>query len=932
VKIVAAVQANFPLPTAYCLLPTMKEVLPSGTNIARYQISSCISSQGLGEVYLAKDTSTELEVALKVFPSRLVDEQRIRRRFVKIYSGVAAIRHRNIGEIYEGKIDEGDRPYVAMELVKGQSLDQVDSGKKMALKEIVAVAFQIADALEASHAVGWLHLAIRPSNLILTEAHQIKILDFGQALAFPPALIRKTLDPSEITLIPTYYFSPEQIAGEKPDQRSDVFSLGTVFYELITGNRPFAGSTFDEVSAAIRERQPRPLTELRKDMPPDLGQIIEKALAKDLAERYQNISEMARELRRFMIFQAKRSTAMSVGNPKEINAPEEESTSSLRENGKSRGARLVGALSGLKTSWTKLTIAWLLMIGAFWGILLGGRSLSRLFYSESPKPLQITRVSDGGKVTDAVISLSGERLAYTVNEGGSQSLIVRELGSGKETKVASDSTKEYRELVFSRDGSSILYIKAEPENSFGKLYRIALSSGMEEDLGKGDRIGSVSVSPDGKRIAYLSASEDFSETIVTLDAPGSAGLILAKRKSPAFFYPGGLVWSPGGGVIACVVKDGDGSPYLKIVAIEVDSESGGESTIASELWSQIDRIAWLDDGSGLIVAAGEPAARVSQLWRVSYPSGDVARITRDQYDYRGVSVTSDSNRLMSVRSEATSNIWVTPGADAGQARQVTTNRFDGVGGVDWTSDERIIYVSSAGGRETIWIADLNQNQQQQLTIAAQGGGDREYRPAISPDDDYVAFIGESPIGSYLWRAEVEGRSLTRLTDENQVFSPSFSADGKSIIYSALRERQMVIAKSSTEGGAPVTLLETQAWQPAVSPAGQYIACNYWNPLNAKWKIAVFPIDGKQAALAFEAPGDHRRIVRWIPDGSGLSYIVTRGGVSNLWMQPLDEKPPVQLTTFNTGRIFDFAWSRDGGRIAFARGEVKSDAVLLQNFR
>jgi serine/threonine protein kinase len=910
----------------------MKEVLPSGTNIARYQISSCISSQGLGEVYLAKDTSTELEVALKVFPSQLVDELRVRRRFVKIYSGVSAIRHRNIGEIYEGQIGEGDRPYVVMEFVKGRSLDLVDSGKKMTLKEIVAFAFQIADALKASHAGGWLHLAIRPSNLILTEARQIKVLDLGQALAFPPALIRKALDPSGVTLGPTYYFSPEQIAGEKPDQRSDVFSLGTVVYELIAGNRPFAGSTFDEVSAAIREQQPQPLTELGKDMPPDLSRIIEKALAKDLTERYQTIGELARELRRFMLLQAKQSTAMTVGNPKESGAAKEESTGNLKEQAKSPGAKFIRPLSGLKTSWTKLIIIWLLMIGAFWGILLGGRSLSRMFYSEPPKPLQITRILAGGKVTDAVISLSGDRLAYTVNEGGNRSLIVRELGSGKETKVASDPAKEYRGLVFSPDGGSILYIKSEPENSFGKLYRIALSSGMEEDLGKGDRVGSVSVSPDGKRIAYLSASEDLSETIVTVDTPGSAGVILAKRKSPAFFYPGGFVWSPDGLVIACVVKDGDGGPYLKIVGIEVDSESEGESTIASGLWSEVDRLAWLNDGSGLIVAAGEPAARVSQLWRVSYPSGDMARITHDQFDYRGVSLTSDSNRLMSVRSEATSNIWVTPGADAGQARQVTTNRFDGASGVDWTSDERIIYVSSAAGRETIWIADLNQNRQQQLTIAAQGGGDREYHPAISPDDNYVAFIGESSIGSYLWRAEVEGRSLMRLTDENQVFSPSFSADGKSIVYSALRERQMVIAKSSTEGGAPVTLLETQAWQPAVSPAGQYIACNYWNPLNAKWKIAVFPIEGKQAALAFDAPGDHRRVVRWIPDGSGLSYIVTRGGVSNVWMQPLDEKPPVQLTNFNAGRIFDFAWSRDGGRIAFARGEVNSDPVFIQDFR
>ncbi|MBO0799000.1 MAG: PD40 domain-containing protein, partial [Blastocatellia bacterium] len=247
-------------------------------------------------------------------------------------------------------------------------------------------------------------------------------------------------------------------------------------------------------------------------------------------------------------------------------------------------------------------------------------------------------------------------------------------------------------------------------------------------------------------------------------------------------------------------------------------------------------------------------------------------------------------------------------------------------------DERIIYASSAGGHETLWIADLNQNQQQELTVAAQSGGEREFQPAASPDENYIAFIVENANGSYLWRAEVEGRNLGRLTDENQVFSPSFSADGKTVIYSVLREEQMMIAKSSLENGVQKTLLRAHVWRPAVSPAGKYLACNYWNEKRANWDIAVFPMEGEKPALVFGAPGDHRRIVRWIPDGSGLSYLVTRDGVSNLWMQPLDQKPPVQLTKFKTGRIFDFAWSRDGSQLAFARGEVKSDAVFIENFR
>src|SRR5262245_24062245 len=158
----------------------MKESFSSGANISRYQISSCLSAKGLGEVYLAKDIATEVEVILKVFPSQLVEEPRIRRRFVRIFSEVSAIRHQNLTDIYEGMLSEADRPYIAMELVKGQSLDLLASKNKLSFNDVLAVVLQIADALEAAHDAGWLHLAIKPSNLILTDSRQIKVLDLGQ--------------------------------------------------------------------------------------------------------------------------------------------------------------------------------------------------------------------------------------------------------------------------------------------------------------------------------------------------------------------------------------------------------------------------------------------------------------------------------------------------------------------------------------------------------------------------------------------------------------------------------------------------------------------------------------------------------------------------------------------------------------------------------
>jgi Tol biopolymer transport system component len=571
------------------------------------------------------------------------------------------------------------------------------------------------------------------------------------------------------------------------------------------------------------------------------------------------------------------------------------------------------------------------ILGVILAVFVAGRFLSRTVKTGAVQSLQITRITASGKVTEAVISPFGERLAYAVDEGGQWSLIIKELESGKETRIASDPAKEYRGLAFSPDGQWVSYIKSEPDNHSGSLFRKSIGEGIEEGLNRGDSVSASCFSPDSKRIAYISAAGNRSESTLNVGSPENPGVVLAKRQSPSFFYPDGLAWSPNGRVLACVVKDRESGLFLKIIAVEV--EGGGESTIVSGRWSEIDQIAWLGNGNGLVIAAKEPTSRLSQLWRVSYPSGEVTRLTRDLNNYLNVSLTYDSERLVSIQSEAQSNIWMASSVDiSGQTRQLTTERYDGLNGLAWTPDGRIAYVSSYGGRETIWTSDLSTGKHHPLPVAPEGGQGGEFQPAVSPDGQHIVYIVERPNGSYLWRSELNRRNLKRLTDENLVFYPAFTADGKSVVYSVLREERRVVAKSTIEGGAPMTLVENEAWRPVVSPDGATIACNYWDDTNAQWKIAVLPSEGGQPLMIFDAPGDFQRVIRWMPDGNGLSFIVTRGGSSNIWMQPLEGGAPIQLTAFKTGRIFDFAWSRDGQRIAFAQGSVNSDAVLIQNFK
>ncbi len=274
----------------------MKEWLPAGTKIAHFRVSSRLGASGIGEVYLAQDISSGHSVALKLLPDVLISDHRVRQRFTQIYSLVAQLRHPNFCTVYESGITDSGRPFVVMEYFYGHSFDLFGFGIQLPIQQIVFLVVQIAEALDSVHTRGWFHLAIKPANLMIVSK-QAKILDFGFGAAFPLSLSEVVPEPMRVTLSDARYLSPEQIIGERPDQRADVFSLAAVLYELLAGRPPFEGSTVDEVIAAVTLAEPEMVTEYRDDAPPELNPILTKALAKNINARYQTMGEFALDLR-----------------------------------------------------------------------------------------------------------------------------------------------------------------------------------------------------------------------------------------------------------------------------------------------------------------------------------------------------------------------------------------------------------------------------------------------------------------------------------------------------------------------------------------------------------------------------------------------------------------------------------------------------------
>ena len=204
--------------------------------------------------------------------------------------------------------------------------------------------------------------------------------------------------------------------------------------------------------------------------------------------------------------------------------------------------------------------------------------------------------------------------------------------------------------------------------------------------------------------------------------------------------------------------------------------------------------------------------------------------------------------------------------------------------------------------------------------------------SATPDGQHVVFGSPRP-GTQLWRIDIDGGNAKRLTD-SPGFSPTISPDGKWVVYTTFGPGGFSIWKVSIEGGEPIQITNKFSSSPAISPDGKLIACYYLDERTGTQTIALIPFAGGEPVKIFESPPVDAGTfpVRWTHDGRALTYIVNRGGVSNIWIQRLDGGPPTQLTDFNSDRIFSFAWSRDGKWLALARGPEQRDVVLMSDFK
>jgi serine/threonine protein kinase len=279
-----------------------------GKTISHYKVLEKLGEGGMGEVYLAEDTKLNRKVALKFLPAQYSSDESFKARFKREAQAAAALNHPNIITIHEVSEYKG-RPYIAMEYVEGESLKDLTARKELSVHEIMDITLQISNGLAVAHQSGIVHRDVKPQNILIGKDSRVRICDFGLAKTRRDIMLTQ----AGSTLGTVAYMSPEQAQGKEVDHRSDIFSLGVVLYEMITGQLPFKGEHEAAVIHSIVNDTAEPLTRYKSEVPEGLQKTVSKAMEKDLQTRYQHVDELAADLRKLKMELESTKTLQSTG-------------------------------------------------------------------------------------------------------------------------------------------------------------------------------------------------------------------------------------------------------------------------------------------------------------------------------------------------------------------------------------------------------------------------------------------------------------------------------------------------------------------------------------------------------------------------------------------------------------------------------------------
>ncbi|HSL52755.1 MAG TPA: protein kinase [Pyrinomonadaceae bacterium] len=934
----------------------LEQKLTPGQRIKHYQVVNLIGEGGMGEVYLATDTILGRRVALKVLPAFVSKDPERLRRFTQEARAASRLSHPNVCVVHEiGETDDG-RPFIAMEYVEGMTLRQRIRNQAMKLGDVLDIAIQIAEGLIAAHEAGIIHRDIKPENIIIRPEGYVKILDFGLAklterhksattTTMPTLLFHST---PGVVIGTAAYMSPEQARGVSVDERTDIWGLGVVLYEMASGRAPFTGETPTDVVVAIVERDQPPISQHVEGAPPELERIVRKALRKDRNERYQIVKEMAidlRSLRRELEVNSMLERSIVPGTG--VSASSEYARASTGRDRKVDTNELKQARTTIHKPAGSRTWIGLAALAAI-VLALAAYGLYKMRARTEPKlpvpfeRVEVTKLTTNGNALMAALSPDGKYVAYVTGESGKESLWLRQVDINSNAQLIAPREGRYLGVAFSPEGSYIYFGYAESaRNDAGDIYRLPLlgigAAAMKLEL----QAGLPSLSHDRKRIAFIRFDRQAqTDSLIVANADGSGEQIAGTRKWPQRYGWDPLSrpeWSADDQMLMLPIVSaapsytGDTSSSYTVTLLEKDLANGAERTIAlsPQKFDELGRVNVYPDGSGVIMLGKGHGAAFVQIWQL-FRDGSQRTLTSDLSDYRELSLRADGSALVTVQTQTLSRLWL---LRKNESKPVPispgmSRYYD----ISITPDDKVLYASDASGIADIFEIAATGGDERPLTSA----GGRNYAPVVSPDNRYVVFHSNRTGVFQIWRINRDGSSPKQLTfAETESTWPTFSADGKWILFQhSDPNNPYTLWRVPIDGGTPEQVTDGIAIRATVSPDGKLIAFWYNDAQqNSRWRLKVINFEGGATFNIFDVAETVQvqwdTPLRWSLDGKYVVYVDHAGGLDNLWGQPIEGGAPKQLTKFDEGRIFAFDWLNDGSLVT-SRGVITSDVVLIKD--
>jgi Tol biopolymer transport system component len=873
----------------------------------------------MGVVYKAEDTKLGRTIALKVLPPERVADPSRKRRFIQEARAASALNHPNIITIHD--IDEADGVhFIAMECVQGKTLDRLIARRGMRVNEALKYAVQIAAALAKAHSAGIVHRDLKPTNVMVTDDGLVKVLDFGLAKLTEPVptsdaetAATRELATEEGTIVGTVgYMSPEQAEGKPVDARSDIFSFGSVLYEMLTGERAFRGETKASTIAAILREEPKPLSQAAQGLPRELERLVKRCLRKDPAHRFQHMDDLKVALEELKEESDSGELAEAVGAG--LARPRDRAVPYKRV---ALAATVVIALA--------LTVA-----GWYW---LGR---SRPVLEESPLTA-VPLTSLPGLELDPALSPDARRVAFIWNGPARNNfdVYVREIGSEEMVRVTKDPAPEYHP-VWSPDGTHIAFLRRQGKGA--GLFLVPASGGQEHQLAEISEFSRLykeelwsfymDWSPDGRFLAVTDRSPDrqgWSLYLISLETGQKRVLTTTDSlriidRVPAF--------SPDGRTLAFL--RGDFTPGADLL-IQIISSEGASIGPPKAIMKGAGRnpLCWMPGGQELVVGDQRVSVSNSRTRPLGLPAKNPADA---QISIRGTRlVFSDPEfreHLFRVSLTGTSRAQPAPYLSSMRGETALAFAPDG---------RRVAFTSYRSGQGFIWVCNSDGSGCHELPPPQ--GSPYASSPSWSPDGRRLAF--DAGIGGqfHVYISAPDAGTVRLLTSSRTWDArPRWSRDGQWIYFASGRSGEYQIWKARADSpdadATAIQITRQGGFEAEESADGRYV---YYAKRGTPgiWRLPTAGAGSAQEEKIIDIGGEGF----WSLRLDGIFVLDTGPGRS----------PAIRFFDFATRRTSEvralpadwdfmtwggaFAVSPDGLWAVVATQElVESELMLVENFR